>query len=157
VILGVLSDTHGVLLPEVIEAFAGVDLVLHAGDVGAVSVLRRLEKVAPVKAVYGNVDGRGLREELPQVVEANADGLVIVVTHGDQFGYPGPRQLREAFPHADVLVYGHTHRPVVSETDGAALVLNPGSAGPLPNRATVAILETAPGSPPKGRIVPLAE
>ena len=84
--LGVLADTHGALRPGVLDVFAKVDLILHAGDVGEPAILATLEALAPVTAVYGNVDGGALRARLPRVAEVKVDGFRFVVTHGDQFG-----------------------------------------------------------------------
>jgi hypothetical protein len=155
--LGILSDTHGMLRAEVLDVFATVDRILHAGDVGDPAILDALGALAPVTAVWGNVDGSILRARLPRVAEKKVDGFVFVVTHGDQLGMPEPQGLKDAFPHADVIVYGHTHRPLITDFDDYAVALNPGSAGPerhglLP---TVAIMETEPGIPPRARIVPL--
>jgi uncharacterized protein len=156
--LGILADTHGMLRPEVLEIFAKVDLILHAGDVGDPDVLRQLEMLAPVTAVYGNVDGSVLRQRLPRVAELRVDGFVFVVTHGDRYGFPSPRDLKAEFPDADVMVFGHTHRAVLHEFPDFSVAVNPGAAGP-PRSAlppSVAIMETEPGIPPRARIVPLA-
>ena len=128
--LGIISDTHGLLRPEVFHAFESVDHILHAGDIGPLDLLTELEALAPVTAVFGNVDGFEIRGRLPKVAELELDGLAIVVTHGDQFGSPTPAKLREAFPAADVIVYGHTHRPLLEMVDKTVTVMNPGSAGP---------------------------
>ncbi|MBI4420499.1 MAG: metallophosphoesterase family protein, partial [Gemmatimonadetes bacterium] len=96
--LGIISDTHGQLRPEVFHAFSQVDHILHAGDVGDADLLIELEALAPVTAVYGNVDDFRLRSRLPKVVECELDGFLITVTHGDQFGSPSPAKLRAAFP-----------------------------------------------------------
>ena len=157
--LGVIADTHGKLRPEVLKVFAQVDRILHAGDVGKPEILERLGEVAPVTAVYGNVDGGTLRSRLPRVAELRIDGFQFVVTHGDQFGHPDPEALKEAFPHADVMVFGHSHKPLIHNFEDFSVALNPGAAGParfdlLPS---VAIVETEPGIPPRARIVPLTE
>jgi putative phosphoesterase len=155
--LGVISDTHGLLRPEVFDAFRQVDHILHAGDIGPVSLLAELEAIAPVTAVYGNTDGWEVRGRLPQVATLELDGFNLVVTHGDQFGSPNPDKLHEAFPAAEILVFGHTHRPLLTLVDVVVTVMNPGGAGPrrfdLP--ASVGILELEPGIPPRGRLVPL--
>src|SRR5918997_694118 len=98
--LGVISDTHGLLRPEVFHAFAEVDHILHAGDVGPLDLLTELEALAPVTAVYGNTDDEELRLRLPQVATLELDGFDIVVTHGDQLGSPTPERLNSAFPGA---------------------------------------------------------
>jgi putative phosphoesterase len=153
--LGILADTHGTLRPGVLDVFAKVDLILHAGDVGDPDVLRQLELVAPVTAVYGNVDGSDLRQRLPRVAELKVDGFVFAVTHGDQFGYPSPRELKAAFPDADVIVFGHTHKPLIHTFEDYSTALNPGSAGAhRPDRLpSVAIVETEAGIRPRARIV----
>ncbi len=139
------------------DAFREVDQIVHAGDIGPVSLLAELETIAPVTAVYGNTDGWEVRSRLPQVVRLELDGFNLVVTHGDQFGSPNPEKMHEAFPDAEILVFGHTHRPLLALVDVVVTVMNPGGAGPrrfdLP--ASVGILELEPGIPPRGRLVPL--
>lgn len=156
--LGIIADTHGQLRPEVFDAFAQVDHILHAGDVGPERILRDLEALAPLTAVYGNTDGPELRRLLPQVAAVELDGFDIVVTHGDQFGSPDPAQLHAAFPRAEIIVYGHTHRPLLELVDRTVTVMNPGGAGPrrFDLAPSVGIMELEPGIPPRARIVPLA-
>ena len=155
--LGIISDTHGLLRPEVFEVFRAVDHILHGGDVGASAILTDLEALAPVTAVYGNTDGPDLRGRLPPVATLRLDGFDIVVTHGDQLGSPTPAALHEAFPDAEIIVYGHTHQPRLELVDRTVTVMNPGSAGPrrftLP--VSVGIVELEPGIPPRARIVNL--
>jgi putative phosphoesterase len=158
--LGVISDTHGLLRPEVFDAFAEVDHILHAGDVGDAGILDELEAIAPVTAVYGNTDGHDLRRRLPRVANLDLDGFTIVVTHGDQFGHGvTPDQLHGAFPEADIIAYGHTHRPLLTIVDVVVTVMNPGGAGPrrfdIP--ASVGIMELEAGIPPRARLVPLTD
>ena len=155
--LGIISDTHGLLRPEVFEIFKQVDHILHGGDVGTWEILIDLQALAPVTAVYGNIDGHELRSKLPQVASVELDGFEIVVTHGDQLGSPTPAKLHAAFPRAEVIVYGHTHRPLLELVEKTVTVMNPGGAGAprfglLPS---VGILELEPGIPPRGRIVAL--
>ena len=155
--LGVISDTHGLLRPEVFDVFREVDHILHAGDVGEWGVVLALQGVAPVTAVYGNVDDFEIRAKLPQVGEVELDGFRVVVTHGDQLGSPTPAKLHAAFPDAEIIVYGHTHKPLLELVDKTVTVMNPGGAGAprfglLPS---VGILELEPGIPPRGRIVAL--
>ena len=99
-----------------------------------------------------------LRSRLPQVATLELDGFEIVVTHGDQFGAPTPESVQAAFPTAEIIVFGHTHRPILTLVDTVVTVMNPGGAGPrrfnLP--PSVGILELEPGIPPRGRLVPLA-
>jgi putative phosphoesterase len=153
--LGVISDTHGMLRADVFDVFKEVDHILHAGDVGRLDLLVELEALAPVTAVYGNSDDVEIRGTLPQVAETELDGFAIVVTHGDQLGSPTPAKLVGAFPKADIIVYGHSHRPLLVLVDRAITVMNPGGAGAprfgIP--PSVGILELEPGIPPRGRIV----
>jgi putative phosphoesterase len=155
--LGIIADTHGQLRPEVFEVFREVDRILHAGDIGPAELLVELEAIAPVTAVYGNTDGWDLRHRLPQVVEVRLEGLDFVLTHGDQFGSPTPEKLHEAYPDADVLIFGHTHRPLLTTVDLTVTVMNPGGAGPrrFDLYPSVGIMELEAGLPPRARLVPL--
>ncbi len=155
--LGVIADTHGLLRPEVLEVFAAVDHILHGGDVGKWEVVSDLEALAPVTAVYGNVDGAEVRARLPQISAVRLDGFDIVVTHGDQFGSPTPAKLVAAFPKAEIIVFGHTHRPLLELVNRTVTVMNPGGAG-APRfglMPSVGIMELEPGIPPRARLVPL--
>jgi putative phosphoesterase len=155
--LGIIADTHGQLRSEVFDVFAGVDHILHGGDLGPPALLDELATIAPVTAVYGNTDGPEVRARLPQVARIQLDGFRIVVTHGDQFGSPTPEKLNAAYPDAEILVFGHTHRPLLTIVDQVVTVMNPGGAGPrrfdLP--ASVGIMELEPGIPPRARLVAL--
>lgn len=155
--VGIISDTHGLLRPDIFAVFARVDHILHAGDVGRPEILIELQALAPVTAVYGNVDGTELRARLPQVAEVELDGFAIVVTHGDQLGHPTPAKLHAAFPRAEIIVYGHTHKPLLELLDRTVTVMNPGGAGQprFGIRPSVGILELEAGIPPRGRIVPV--
>ena len=124
--IGLISDTHGLMRAEALAALAGVDTILHAGDVGRLSVLRELRGMAPVQAVYGNVDDPLLA--LPQHLDLVFDGVRVHVSHGHELGSPTPQKLAAAYD-ADVIVYGHTHRQLI-EMVGRKLVVNPGAAGP---------------------------
>ncbi|MBL8987219.1 MAG: metallophosphoesterase family protein [Gemmatimonadales bacterium] len=155
--LGIISDTHGLLRPEVFETFRDVDRILHAGDVGPEDLLVELEAIAPVTAVWGNTDGFDLRRRLPEVVETEIDGFRFLLLHGHQFGSPTPEAVNRAYPEAEVIIYGHTHRPLLTIVDQVVTVMNPGGAGrrrfDLP--ASVGIMELEPGIPPRARLVPL--
>jgi putative phosphoesterase len=143
----------------VFAVFREVDHILHAGDIGPDSVLLQLETIAPVTAVYGNTDGWDLRARLPQMAALELDGFRIVVTHGDQLGSPTPAKLHAAFPDAEIIVFGHTHRPLLTVVDVVVTVMNPGGAGArrfnLP--PSVGIMELEPGIPPRARLVPLLD
>lgn len=125
--IGLISDTHGQLRPDVHTAFAGVELILHAGDVGGSEILRELELIAPTRAVYGNTDPPG-DPELVERIDIALDGVRIHVSHGHEVGSPTPAKLLERYD-ADVIVYGHTHKQLVAQA-GGRWVVNPGSAGP---------------------------
>lgn len=126
-IIGVISDTHGLVRPDVHVALAGVELILHAGDVGDDEILDELGLIAPVQAVYGNTDAPG-RPRLAPAIDVSIGGVSIHVSHGHEVGPPTPAKLLERYS-ADVIIYGHTHRPLIAR--GAdRLVVNPGAAGP---------------------------
>lgn len=138
--IGVVADTHGLLRSEVFAAFRGVQHILHAGDVGDPSILDDLSALAPVTAVWGNMDGATVRDVTGDVQEVDIGGIRIAVLHGHQVA--DYAALPGRFPDARVVVHGHTHLPSDRRIDGV-LVLNPGSAGPRrPGKpVTVAILD----------------
>ncbi|HEX2211037.1 MAG TPA: metallophosphoesterase family protein [Longimicrobium sp.] len=127
--IGIISDTHGLLRAQVFEAFEGVEHILHAGDVGDPGILVELAALAPVTAVWGNVDGMGIRARVPEVARVELGGVRIAVVHGMQFGSPTPQKVAAAHPDAGLVVFGHSHRPVIQQV-GPTLAVNPGSAGP---------------------------
>ncbi len=127
-VIGLISDTHGLLRPEIRQVFSGVDLILHAGDVGGATVLAGLSAIAPTLAVYGNVDDRhdpALTAERSLTIEE----VTIHVSHGHELGRPTPALVLARYA-GDVLMFGHTHRAVMIRSDDDRLVLNPGAAGP---------------------------
>jgi uncharacterized protein len=125
-VLGLISDTHGLIRPGVHDALMGVELILHAGDVGGSLILDELCLIAPVKAVLGNTDPSGA-PGLAEEVVLEIGGLRVHVSHGHEVGSPTPANLAGRYD-ADVVVYGHTHRPLVTRHAGR-LFVNPGSAG----------------------------
>lgn len=125
-LVGLISDTHSLIRAEALAALHGVELILHAGDVGGERVLRELRGIAPVHAVIGNTDDPA--SGLPRRMDLELGGLRICVTHGHELGIPRPENLASSYD-ADVIVYGHTHKPLI-DTVGATLVVNPGAAGP---------------------------
>jgi uncharacterized protein len=143
-LIGVISDTHGLMRPEAVAALEGVELILHAGDVGGRSVLHTLRLIAPVRAVFGNVDDPG-DPDLDAQVRLSAEGRTVHVSHGHELGSPTPARLVARYPE-DVLIFGHTHKALVRELDGR-LLLNPGAAGPqrFSIRPSVARLTLASG------------
>ena len=142
--VGVLSDTHNLLRPRVLELLAGCDRILHAGDVGELEILRQLERIAPVAAVRGNTDAGRTAAELPEELTGDLDGLPFGMIHRrEDVARDWPARLR-------LVIFGHSHRPEM-EWRGQCLLLNPGACGArrftLP--LTVAILTIV-----DGRLVP---
>ena len=145
--IGLISDTHGLLRPEALSALAGSDLILHAGDVGPPAILDELEKVAPVRAVRGNVDIDAWARRLPTTRDVEAEGRVIHLLHN-----VGQLQ-RGRF---DAVVFGHSHQPLVGTRDGV-LFVNPGSAGPRRFRLPVTVAHLWVGEELRAEIVVLAQ
>src|SRR5262245_39893116 len=127
VVVGLISDTHGLVRPEIARALAGVDLIANAGEVGGRGVLDALSAIARCEAVSGNVDDRD-DPMLPRQRVIPVGGLTLHVSHGDEFGSP-TAELMLARYSGDILAFGHTHRPLAVRENGR-LVVNPGSAGP---------------------------
>ena len=127
IVIGLISDTHGLVRPEVFAALAGVSRILHAGDVGPPDVLVELATIAPVTAVWGNTDAPG-RTDLVERIDETIGGVRVVVTHGHELGRPKPPQLVSAYMHAQVIVYGHTHQQLITRA-ARRIVINPGAAG----------------------------
>ena len=138
-LIGLISDTHGLMRPEALRALAGVELILHAGDVGGRGVLAALGKIAPVRAVIGNVDDVDDPDLVPQL-DLDVASRSIHVSHGHELGSPTPERLLSRYD-ADVIIYGHTHRALIRRV-GQRLVVNPGAAGPrrFDLQPTVALL-----------------
>jgi putative phosphoesterase len=125
-VIGLIADTHGLVRPDVHAALAGVELILHAGDVGDDAILDQLELIAPVRAVFGNTDSPG-RPRLSAAIDIEIDGMRIHVSHGHETGSPTPVKLLARYD-ADVIVYGHTHKQLIANAD-ERWVVNPGAAG----------------------------
>ena len=123
-VLGVISDTHGLLRPEAIQALRGSDLILHAGDVGSPDILEELRRIAPVKAVRGNVDNSPWCETLPQTEVIEAGGLSLYMLHDLK-----QLDLNPAAAGFAAVICGHSHAPM-NETRNGVLFFNPASAGP---------------------------
>jgi putative phosphoesterase len=148
--IGVISDTHlprggRSIPPKVHEVFDGAELILHAGDLVSPEVLEELEATAPVQAVRGNMDLDESLRSLPQTWRQEVGGVEVAMIH--DAGPSSGRLLRlgRRFPGARVVVFGHSHRPLV-EDDGSMMLLNPGSACDPRGRApTVAVLDIEGG------------
>jgi hypothetical protein len=146
-VVGVIADTHGLVRPEVAAAFADVSLILHAGDVGGAKVLDSLAALAPVEAVFGNVDDAHdpalARERVVAI-----GGVTVHVSHGHELGSPTAERMLARY-RADVVIFGHTHKAVIVR-EGHRLAFNPGAAGPrrFDLRPSVARLTITAGDPP---------
>jgi putative phosphoesterase len=123
-LIGVISDTHGLLRPEALTALAGVEHILHAGDVGDIGILAALRAIAPVTAIRGNIDTEGACAELPETEMVLLGGKTFYLVHAI-----GDLDISPKAAGVDVVVYGHSHKASV-ERRCEVLYLNPGSAGP---------------------------
>lgn len=145
-LIGLISDTHGLVRPAVHDALKGVEMILHAGDVGGSEILDELRLIAPVRAVFGNTDPPGT-PELSDSIDVEIGGLRVHVSHGNEVGSPTPERLAAKYD-SDVVIYGHSHRQLVTHLNGQ-LFVNPGAAGPrrfnLP--ASVGIMRIVDGMP----------
>ena len=121
--IGLIADTHGLLRPEALEALRGSDHILHAGDIGDPAILDALRELAPTTAIRGNNDTAAWAQPLPDATTVRLDGIDIHLLH-DLNTLP---RHRPAGP-VDVVVAGHSHRPLIERRDGV-LIVNPGSAG----------------------------
>jgi putative phosphoesterase len=122
--IGVISDTHGLLRQEALDALRGCDVILHAGDVGGQEILEALGEIAPVYAVRGNMDGGGWAQALPKTRWVEIGEIAVYLLHD--------LMKLDLVPHAagiSMVVHGHTHQPKEEVRDGVCY-LNPGSAGP---------------------------
>jgi uncharacterized protein len=120
--VGVVSDTHGLLRPQVTDAFKGVDLILHAGDIGDREVLENLGSLAPVFAVRGNNDRESWADDIPETRIVPIGDIRVFMIHD-------LKEMQKPPVHCLAVVAGHSHRPLIEQRDGM-LFLNPGSAGP---------------------------
>jgi putative phosphoesterase len=148
--IGVISDTHGLLRPEALAALAGVQHILHAGDIGRIEILDALRQLAPVTAIRGNIDSSGPCARFPATEMVEFAGRLFYLVHSVDW-----LDISPAAAGVSAVISGHSHQPGQEIRDGV-LYLNPGSAGPrrfdLP--VTVARIMAAPGSL-EARIVPI--
>jgi uncharacterized protein len=139
--IGLISDTHGLLRPEAVRALQGVTHIIHAGDIGGPEIIEQLSEIAPVDAVRGNNDKGPWAVRIPETLALELEGISIHVLHDVK-----ELNLNPSAAGFDMVVSGHSHKPVITERDGVQFV-NPGSAGPrrfsLP--VTVAYLDVKPG------------
>ncbi|HXU65163.1 MAG TPA: metallophosphoesterase family protein [Polyangia bacterium] len=150
-ILGVISDTHGLLRPEAVEALRDVDRIIHAGDIGGPQILTALSQLAPVVAVRGNNDHGPWAEALPETAVVDAGGTLLYVIHD-----VGELDLDPGAGGFAAVVAGHSHRPG-QELRAGVLWFNPGSAGPRRFKLPVAVGRlTVSAGGLQGEILPLA-
>jgi uncharacterized protein len=133
--IGVISDTHGLLRPEAVAALSGVDHILHAGDVGDITILDRLREIAPVTAIRGNIDTDGPCALLPTTEVIELAGCLIYMVHAREWMDISPKAAG-----VSLVVFGHSHKPGIERTDGV-LYLNPGSAGPRRFKLPISIAQ----------------
>ena len=144
-LIGVISDTHGLLRPEALDALAGVAHIIHAGDIGSPEIVPRLREVAPVTAIRGNVDTQAWARDLPAREVVMLAGRTIYVIHD-----LGEIDLEPATAGFDLVISGHSHQPK-TEPVGGVVYINPGSAGPrrfkLPVTLATVVLTADPIKP----------
>ena len=140
--IGLISDTHGLLRPEVLVALRGSDLIIHAGDVGKPEIIEQLRVLAPVVAVRGNIDRGDWASQFPETAIVEAGPAVIYVIHDI-----GQLDLDPAAAGFNVIVAGHSHKPDQTERNGVMYV-NPGSAGPRRFRLPITVARLDLGSLP---------
>jgi hypothetical protein len=122
--IGVLSDTHGLLRPEALDALCGATHILHAGDVGDITILDHLRTIAPVTAIRGNIDTHGPTAQLPATEAIELDGRLVYMLHSI-----ADLDLKPEAAGISVVISGHSHKPAIELRNGV-LYLNPGSCGP---------------------------
>jgi len=148
-VIGVISDTHGLLRPEALEALRGASHILHAGDVGDITILEALREIAPVTAIRGNIDTSGPTAQLPATEAIELDGRLIYMLHS-----LADLDLRPEAASIAVVIYGHSHKPAVEERKGV-LYLNPGSAGPRRFKLPISVAHLYLDGTPRAEIVEL--
>lgn len=131
--IGVLSDTHGLLRPEALTALAGVDHILHAGDIGNIEILDALRNIAPVTAIRGNIDVAGPCAILPPTDVVELANHLFYLVHSIDWLDINPRAAS-----ISAVISGHSHQPGISTRDGV-LYLNPGSCGPRRFRQPISL------------------
>jgi uncharacterized protein len=148
-VIGVISDTHGLLRPEAGTALRGVEMILHAGDIGKPEILEELSKIAPVTAVRGNNDTGDWARNIPDFQRLEIGGISIYMLH-DLKEFNSADETTDA----DVLIFGHSHKPMIEDRDGV-LHLNPGSAGPRRFKLPVTIALLNVEAQVSAEIIPL--
>ncbi|WP_035276667.1 metallophosphoesterase family protein [Desulforegula conservatrix] len=132
-IIGVISDTHGLLRPKALNMLSGSDIIIHAGDIGEIDIIHKLEDIAPLYAVRGNTDRSSWPRKIPSWEIVQFEGLNIYVRH-----ILGEMDIDPASASIDIVITGHTHMPKIDWKNGI-LFFNPGSAGPIRDRLPVTV------------------
>jgi putative phosphoesterase len=137
--IGIISDTHGLLRPEALEVLEGVDLIVHAGDIGSLQIIDALQKIAPLSAIRGNVDRGIWADDFSATEIVEVDDLLLYVLHD-----LGQLDLDPAAAGFHVVIHGHSHDPKVAQKQGV-VYLNPGSAGPRRLRLPISMARMVVG------------
>jgi uncharacterized protein len=148
--IGVISDTHGLLRPEALSALHGASHILHAGDVGDITILDALRAIAPVTAIRGNIDTHGPTALLPATEAVEFDGCLIYMLHS-----LADLDLKPEAAGIAVVISGHSHKPSVQSRNGV-LYLNPGSAGPRRFQLPITVAHLHLGATPRAEIIKLS-
>ena len=148
--IGVISDTHGLLRPEALDALRGATHILHAGDVGDIEILDALRSIAPVTAIRGNIDTHGPTAQLPATEAVELEGRLVYMLHS-----LADLDLKPEAAGIAVVIYGHSHKPSV-ETRNGVLYLNPGSAGPRRFKLPISVAHLYLDGTPRAEIIRLS-
>lgn len=148
--IGVISDTHGLLRPEALDALRGATHILHAGDVGDISILDALREIAPVTAIRGNIDTHGPTAQLPATEALELDGRLLYMLHSI-----AGLDLKPEAAGIAVVIYGHSHKPKIESRNGV-LFLNPGSAGPRRFQLPISVAHLYLDGTPRAEIIKLS-
>ncbi len=148
--IGVISDTHGLLRPEALEDLRGATHILHAGDVGDIAILEALRQIAPVTAIRGNIDTHGPTAQLPATEALELDGRLIYMLHS-----LADLDLKPEAAGIAVVISGHSHKPKI-ETRNGVLYLNPGSAGPRRFKLPITVAHLHLDATPRAEIIRLS-
>jgi uncharacterized protein len=148
--IGVISDTHGLLRPEALDALRGAAHIFHAGDVGDIAILDALREIAPVTAIRGNIDTHGPTAQLPATEAVELDGRLIYMLHSI-----ADLDLKPDAAGIAVVIYGHSHKPAIEIRKGV-LYLNPGSAGPRRFKLPITVAHLYLGATPRAEIIRLS-
>jgi uncharacterized protein len=148
--IGVISDTHGLLRPEALAALRGSSHILHAGDVGDIDILDALKQIAPVTAIRGNIDTDGPTAQLPATEVIELEGHLIYLLHS-----LADLDLKPEAAGMSVVISGHSHKPKI-ETRNGVLYLNPGSAGPRRFSLPITVAHLHLDATPRAEIITLS-